>query len=160
MVKIRALVFDDEAGIRAIISYILENRGYEVLSFSDPVLCPVYLNSECPCPREYACADILITDIHMPRVTGLEFIENQMRNGCKAIAQNKAVISGAWTNDQLEQAKRLGCEVFQKPPGIDELTSWLDKCEKRIDPNRKLADLQELFKQDDKCLGTSQTDIN
>ena len=113
MVKIRALVFDDEAGIRAIISYILENRGYEVLSFPDPVLCPVYLNSECPCPREYACADILITDIHMPRVTGLEFIENQMRNGCKAIAQNKAVIQGHGQMTSLSKQRDLAVKYFK-----------------------------------------------
>lgn len=147
--KVRALVFDDEPGIRSIISSIFEERGYEVLSFAEPLSCPIYLNRECPCPRKYACGDILITDINMPNVTGLEFVENQIRNGCKGIVQNKAVISGAWTDAQLEQAMRLGRHIFRKPLTIGEIDSWLDECEKRIDPKRKLADLKELFKQDD-----------
>jgi hypothetical protein len=52
-------------------------------------------------------------------------------------------MSAAWADAQLEQAKRLGCRIFRKPFQIKELNEWLDECEKRIDPNRKLADLSE-----------------
>jgi CheY-like chemotaxis protein len=144
--KVRAFILDDNESVRSLISSILEERGYEVLSSSEPLFCPIYLDRECPCPVKYMCGDIFITDINMPNVTGLEFIENQIHNDCKAIVQNKAVMSGAWTDAELEYAKRLGCQIFHKPLRIDEITRWLDECEKRIDPNRKLADLQELFK--------------
>jgi len=86
----------------------------------------------------------------MPNTTGLEFIENQIRHGCKAIEKNKALMSGKWTDTELIQAKRLGCKTFEKPFKTSELLSWLDECEKRIDPNRKLSDLPLRFK-DDNC---------
>jgi len=146
--KLRAFVFEDNDALRDIISSILEGREYEVLSYSEPLLCPAYLDRECPCPAGSACGDIFITDNVMPNMTGLEFIENQMRHGCRAIAKNKAVISGAWTDAELERTKRLGCKTFEKPFKTRELLSWLDECEKRIDPNRSLSDLPLRFKDD------------
>jgi two-component SAPR family response regulator len=144
--KIRAFVFEDDENILFLISSILIERGYEVLSFPEPLFCPVYLNSECQCPMEYMCGDIFIIDVNMSNVTGLEFIENLIRNGCKSILQNKALISGAWTDADLEYAKRLDCHIFYKPFTNDEIIEWLDKCEKRIDPNRILVDRGKLFK--------------
>ena len=139
--KIRAFVFEDYDPLRSVISSILESRRYEVLSYSEPVTCPIYLDRECRCPLEYMCGDIFIMENNMPSMTGLEFIENQTRNACKAIRKNKAVISGRWTDAELEQAKRLDCKIFEKPFKTNELLSWLDECERRIEPNRKLSDL-------------------
>ena len=106
--KLRAFVFDDNDMLRKTISSVLESRGYEVFSYSEPLLCPVYLARKCP--HDYPCVDVLITDLRMPNMTGLDFIENQMAKGCKGMVKNKAVMSGAWTEVQLEQAKRLGCK--------------------------------------------------
>ncbi len=144
--KVRAFVLDDDITIRDFVSSILEKRGYEVLSYPEPLSCHVYLDSKCPCPRQYACGDIFITDINMPGLTGLAFIDNQIRNGCKAIVLNKAVMSGAWTDSELDYARKLGCEVFRKPFESDQINTWLDQCEKRIDPNRKLVSLGKLLK--------------
>jgi CheY-like chemotaxis protein len=139
--KFRAIVIDDNEEVRSIISSIMELRGYEVVSSPEPPVCPVYLDSECECPYEHECMDVLITDQRTPKMTGLDFIENQTRNGCKAIMKNKAVISGNWTKEECEQAKSLGCQIFNKPFRIEEISEWLDECEKSIDPNRKLAEL-------------------
>ncbi|NIS68503.1 MAG: hypothetical protein GTO12_05980 [Proteobacteria bacterium] len=139
--RLRAFVFEDYEALRRTISSILESRGYEVFSYSEPLVCPAYLDRECPCPQNHACGDVFITDNIMPNKTGLEFIENQIHHGCRAIEKNKAVMSGKWTDAELEQAKRLGCKTFQKPFKTNEFLSWLDECEKRIDPNRKLSDL-------------------
>jgi CheY-like chemotaxis protein len=75
----------------------------------------------------------------MPNMTGLEFIEHQKSNGCKV--QNVAVMSGSWTDEEREHAKRLGCRTFKKPFKIDEIKKWLDACEKKLDSNSKLLDL-------------------
>ena len=137
--RIRAIVLDDDDVIRSLIYDILKNRGYEAYASSEPFFCPVYLDSECPCPVEHFCTTIIITDINMPNMTGLEFIEHQKRNGCKV--QNIAAMSGIWTDVELEHAKRLGCHIFKKPFEIDEIEKWLDDCEKKLDPNSKLSDL-------------------
>jgi len=140
--KVRAFVFEDNDSLRGTISAILESRDYEVKAFREPGLCPMCLDQGCKCPRNNACADLIITDLNMPNMTGLELLENRRRNGCKV--QNRAVMSGAWTDSELERAKMLGCQVFSKPFRLDSFIAWLGECEKRIDPNRKLSDLPEL----------------
>jgi len=52
-------------------------------------------------------------------MSGLEFIERQKRMGCKV--QNTAVMSGRWTDGELEKSRKLGCQVFNKPFKIDEI---------------------------------------
>jgi len=138
-VKIRAIVLDDEDVIRDLIYDILRNRGYDAHASSEPLFCPVYLDSECPCPVEHICTTIIITDINMPNMTGFEFIEHQKSMRCKV--QNVAVMSGRWTGEELEQAKRLDCHMFKKPFKINELEKWLDECEKKLDHNSKLSDM-------------------
>ena len=132
--KIRAIVLDDDDTIRTLTSEILKDRGYEVCAFSEPFLSPVYLNSKCTCPDEHLCSTIVITDINMPNMSGLEFVEHQKNMGCKI--QNIAVMSGRWTNEALAHASRLGCHTFNKPFKIDDIKKWLDACEKELDHNR------------------------
>jgi CheY-like chemotaxis protein len=140
--RLRVFVFEDNDTLRSVISSILDTRGYEVFSYSEPLLCPAYLDRECP--HEHPCEDVLITDLNMPHMTGLDFIENQIRHGCKAIAKNRAVLSGDWTQEQRERAERLGCQVFEKPFDFNTLMRWLDECEMRVDRNRELVDLAKL----------------
>lgn len=135
----RAIVIDDDKSLRAVISAILKKRGYEVHAYAGPIHCPIYLDHECPCPAEHACANIIITDVEMPNVRGPEFIENQKRNGCKV--ENIAVMSGKWEDSELEHIKRFGCKIFDKPFKIDELNRWLDECEEKTEPDFKLSDL-------------------
>lgn len=137
--KIRAMVIDDDHVMRDLICDILENRGYEAHASSDPLSSPVYLDSECPCPIEHICTTIIITDINMPYMTGFEFLEHQNSMGCKV--QNVAVMSGRWTNEDIEHIERLGGQMFKKPFKIDELEKWLDECEKKLDHNSKLSDM-------------------
>ncbi len=97
--KLRAIVLDDDYVLRTLIDDVLKNRGYEVHCSSEPFFCPVYLDSKCPCPVEHYCTTIIITDINMPNMTGLEFIEHQKRMGCKI--QNVADMSGRWTDEEI-----------------------------------------------------------
>ena len=138
-VKIRAIVLDDEDVIRDLIYNLLKTRGYEAHASSEPLFCPIYLDSECPCPTEHICTSIIITDINMPNMTGFEFIEHQKSMGCKV--QNVAVMSGSWTGEEIEHAKSLGCHMFKKPFKIDEIEKWLNECEKKLDHNSKLSDI-------------------
>jgi len=137
--KVRIFVFEDNDTLRSVISILLEKRGYEVMSFPEPGLCPLRLDRGCQCPQGQACADIIITDLNMPNMTGLELIENRLQNGCRV--RNRAVMSAGWKDTERDQAKRLGCQIFEKPFKFDELNSWLDECGEGIAPNRQLSDL-------------------
>ncbi|GAX61006.1 two component signal transduction response regulator [Candidatus Scalindua japonica] len=140
--KIKAVVLEDDDSIRSLTCEILKDRGYEVFASSEPFFSPVYLNQECDCPEEY-CTTIVITDINMPNMTGLEFIEHQRSMGCKF--QNVAVMSGRWTNETLAHANRLGCQTFCKPFKVNEIKKWLDECEERLDHRDKLSNMQRRY---------------
>jgi CheY-like chemotaxis protein len=88
-----------------------------------------------------ACADFLLTDIKMPNMNGLEFIERQMESSCKAGFRNKAVMSAVWSEEDLLKAEQLGCKVFHKPFSLEEILDWLEEGKCWLDENRQLATL-------------------
>lgn len=137
----RAIVIDDDQSLRTALSSILKKRGYEVHASAEPFSCPVFLDCACSCPEERACANIIITDVRLPNMSGLEFIENQRRNGCKV--QNIAVMSAVWEDVEFQRFRTLGCKTLTKPFKIDELTKWLEECEKSTVPDFKLSDLPD-----------------
>lgn len=125
--------------MRSLIGMILERRSYEVETFSGPGSCPLKIQSGCRCGADYACCDLIVSDLNMPIMTGVQFIEDQLSNGCKV--QNIALMSGNWSKTERERAEEIGCQVFSKPFGIREFTRWLDECEERISPVRQLLEL-------------------
>jgi len=136
--KYRALVLDDYDIIISMLTEFLTNRDYEVFSFNTPMVCPLQLIPECNCNENEVCVDVIISDIEMPGMTGLSFIENHREKGCKC--QNVAVISGSWTANDLAKAEELGCKIFHKPFSMEKLGVWLDGVEKDISPTRELRD--------------------
>jgi CheY-like chemotaxis protein len=136
--QLRAIVFDDNESIRNLVKRVLEDRGYEVLIYTDPTECPLQHSHECQCDETQVCSDIVISDIDMPNVSGLEYVEQQLNKGCKV--PNIAIMSGLWSESRLEQAKALGCKTFEKPFALGALTEWLKECESRIDPDKSLSD--------------------
>lgn len=69
------VVVEDEADIRELISYILESRGYQTISFENPVKAMAHLASH--------PVDIIVSDVMMPEMDGIEFcsqIKNKNKN--------------------------------------------------------------------------------
>lgn len=135
---LRVIIIDDDENCRTLLAKVLERKGYEVISLTDPCACPLYMSTECRCPHEHACGDLLITDNRMPRMTGLEFVEHQSRRGCKGIVHNKMVLSGSWSEAEVERAARLGCTIMHKPYKLDQLLEWVVERQEQIPPGRKL----------------------
>ncbi len=136
--NIRAFVLDEDPQIRSLIGQILNERGYEVFAFSNPSLCPLHETRLCRCPLNNACSDIVITDLKMSVMSGLEFVERQIVKGCKV--KNIALMSSSWSVEEQAAAQRMGCRLFSKPFSLAEMKAWLQECEKRIDPRRELSD--------------------
>jgi DNA-binding NtrC family response regulator len=134
----RALVFDDQKEIRRILWSLFDGRGYEVFTFPHPALCPLSEKKHCPCPKDQACSDVIMSDVEMPFINGMDFIEEQIHKGCRC--DNIALMSGAFKNEHFEKAKLLGITIFKKPFRIKEIENWLDRIEENIAPERKLAD--------------------
>ena len=135
--KLRSYIFDDNDTVRTLLQQVCLDRGYEVFAFSSPGLCPLNLNQSCQCPVPCACGDIVLSDLKMPIVDGLEFVRAQRAKGCHI--RFVALMSGYWSEGDLLLARQYDCKIFQKPFPLSELYAWLDEVERQIDPSRCLA---------------------
>ena len=135
--KYRTIVCEDNENVREIFNYILQERGHEVFSFEDAGDCPLMSCSECKCNHNRYCSDLIITDVSMPKVNGLEFVENLRKKDCQI--KNIALVSGYWTDESITKAKELDCTVFYKPVAPVELFEWIATCEREINPQRLLS---------------------
>jgi len=136
--KLRAIVLEDDESLKELLSDILSRRGYDVHAFDNPAICPLQLTPKCRCNEKERCADIILSDINMPLITGLEFIRNQKDKGCKV--PHTALISGEWGKERLSEAEKLGCKIFPKPYSLKEINDWLDEIEENIDLSIELRD--------------------
>jgi CheY-like chemotaxis protein len=125
----RALILDDDPTIVHLLKYLLNERGHETLTYTSPETCPAYTSASCPCPFAEACPDLILTDINMPAVSGVRFVENLKSKGCTC--PNIAIISGNWTDSDLKRANRMDVSVFSKPLCPAHIRSWLDKIEQK-----------------------------
>ena len=69
---------------------------------------------------------------------GIDFIENQLAKGCSC--KHLALMSGDFTNEDVQRAKELNLKFFKKPFEIAEVFQWLDSIEPQINPQRRLTD--------------------
>lgn len=141
----RIILLGDQEEISGLYSLYLRSKGYEVFHFSSPSSCSLLVEQKCTCPRDYLCADIIITQMDMAGMSGLELIRHQNEKGCHALPENKAIIFSEFTSSQEHQAKALGCKIMQKPFRLVDLMNWVNECEKRIPAKRELTPLDELL---------------
>lgn len=139
MRKRRAVVIDDEEIIVDLFTEFFSARGYEVFSYSMPVICPIRDEKGNLCNTEYPCADVIMTDLKMRGMNGIEMLEEQARQGCKVKRENKAVMSGYLDEESSRNIAQRGYAFFQKPVDFSKISAWLDECEARMDLSRPLG---------------------
>ena len=132
----RVLIFDDDESIRKLLWEYFDSRKYEVFTFPHPKSCALADLKACACPIRQACADIIISDLNMPFMKGLDFLEQQIKKGCKC--KHLALMSGNLTNADSDRARLLGIKLFNKPFRINEIEEWIKIVEAEISPDRAL----------------------
>ncbi len=115
----KIIVIDDEECIRDSFKWFLEDKGYQVITAACPTNCPVYHGDHCN--QEQACGDLVLVDFNMPKMTGLEFIEQMAQNGCKAGPEKKFIMSGNPDAIDKQRAQAIGCTILQKPVALAQL---------------------------------------
>lgn len=134
----RILIFDDDQAVSSMLETVFMMREDESFSFADPTACPIHEPPD-DCPADtHPCADVILADVHMTMISGFDFVKKLKEAGYSP--ENMALISGEWKDAEIASANDIGCKHFEKPFDFDELEGWLDECEKRIKPERKLSD--------------------
>jgi two-component system response regulator AtoC len=127
------LIIDDEPGLRQTVSLILADEGYEVHAASD--------GEEGLARALDVQPDIILCDVRMPRLTGLEFLEKYREGNGSAMVIVMTAYGGM---EMAIQAMKKGAyDYIQKPFSPDQLVLTLKKAEERETLRREVTRLRE-----------------
>ena len=124
--KKTALVIDDDVFCLNITVEYLSDKKFDITSSLKPT-CPMIEQKTEICPMQGHGYDIVLSDNHMPEMTGLELFELQRQGGCKVPPSHKALMSGGISAKDQKIAESIGYKVFHKPTSLDLLDSWIDE---------------------------------
>jgi len=117
----RILIIDDEAGVRASLSLILEDEGYQALSAPSAAAALEYLRAE--------RFDVVLCDVRMPGRDGISLLPELVELQPEATV---LVMSAHGNVDQALAAVRAGAwDYLAKPFTSDELLLVIRKAEER-----------------------------
>lgn len=134
----RILILDDDKALREMLGEALTARGHDVSLFADPTEATVFHGQNCPCVPEDACAEVIIADIVMPSMKGIELVKSLKDNGCWPLSVgNVAIVSGYLTLHYMNELNDMGIQYFRKPFTIRDICEWVDSCKKPCLDNRE-----------------------
>lgn len=132
--NLRILVVDDNADIRELLKSALSLKGYEVTTISNPSEFPYINERTCTCPEGHPCTDIIIADIVMPKIEGIDFLKQLKGAGCWPIKRGMAAImSGYLTIHYMNELNSLGIHYFRKPFELSEVFAWVEGCREQFE---------------------------
>jgi len=130
--KFKILVFENDPFVVLMFKSSFILHGHDVLIFSDPTACPLLSGTQCACHEKSWCADVLIANIKMPHMGGIEFFEKQRKQNCKIPDENKLLLGDVLTSAQQSSIDDLGCHFMKTSVNTTEISQWLDGCAKRV----------------------------
>ncbi len=134
----RVIVFDDDIVITGLLKKFFVLRDYDVVTFREPVTCPIYSNRS-ECDTNGPCADIMIVDYRMSVMNGIDLLRTQQTRKCGLTSKNKALVTGYADALDRSAVEELGCTFFEKPLDFQRLAAWFDECEQRMDLSHPLG---------------------
>ena len=127
------LIIDDEPGLRQTVSLILADEGYDVTSASD--------GEEGLAKALETQPDIIVCDVRMPRLTGLEFLDKYKEANGTAMVIVMTAYGGM--EMAIQAMKRGAYDYIPKPFSPDQLVLTLKKAEERESLRREVTRLRE-----------------
>lgn len=119
------LVVDDDPGIRESVTEVLTSEGYRVLQAGDGEEALEHLAG-------LAERCVVLLDLAMPRMNGLEFLTELTRRG--EIARTPVLVMSANAHPgELDHPQVVA--LLRKPFELDELLRWVEVCTR--DPQRE-----------------------
>jgi two-component system response regulator AtoC len=129
----RVLVIDDEAGLRHTLLLILRDEGYQVQVAEDGEAGLRAAAAEDP--------DLILCDVRMPRLGGVEFLERYQASGGTALVVMMSAYGSIET--AVEAMRRGAYDYISKPFNADEVILTLRKAEEREQLRREVARLRK-----------------
>jgi len=137
--KLRILIIDDEECIRDSLALYLTEQGHETLTFEQPTKCPAF--NDHACGLNGACADIILVDHNMPGISGLDYLKQLTRHGCRVLPPNRILMTGDASPELTTEVLQMGCKIVQKPLRFDQLEDIVNTAKVFISDNRSLSDI-------------------
>jgi len=127
------LIIDDEPGLRQTVSLILAEEGNQVHTACD--------GEEGLARAAELEPDIILCDVRMPRLSGLEFLDRYRESGGRAMV----IVMTAYGSIELaiEAMKRGAYDYLPKPFSPDQLVLVLRKAQERESLRREVSRLRE-----------------
>ena len=128
----KILIIDDDAGLRKSLTLILTDAGYEVVQAEDGEVGLSAAAEHRP--------DIILCDVRMPKLGGLEFLERYSEDGGEALV----LVMTAYGSLELavEAMKRGAYDYLPKPFGADEALLTVRKAEEREQLRKEVGRLR------------------
>jgi DNA-binding response OmpR family regulator len=125
------LIAEDDLAMQTSLSFILEDEGYQLTTVSDGKTAFEKIQTSFQSDQRI---DLLITDIQMPKLNGLQLIKSISRAG---IDLPVIVITGYGDKQTLIELIRLGCDDFlAKPFEPDEVCKKIQEVLKKIEVSK------------------------
>ncbi|HUP01530.1 MAG TPA: response regulator, partial [Gemmatimonadota bacterium] len=136
----KILVIDDEPGLRQTVSLVLSEEGYQVNAASD--------GEEGLARAAELEPDIILCDVRMPRLPGIEFLEKYRAAGGDALVIVMTAYGG--TDLAIEAMKKGAYDYLPKPFAADQLVLTLKKAQEREALRREVKRLRTEVRSDRK----------
>jgi len=119
---LRVVLIDDETAIIACLGNALRQKGYEVEAYRSATEClDAYQGNSSACKKH---SDVILTDIDMPHMDGIEFLNLLHKNNCPC--RHVALMTGNMLDDaRLQKIEKSGVKLFLKPFSISEFMGWV-----------------------------------
>jgi DNA-binding response OmpR family regulator len=131
------LLAEDDNEMHALLAHALRKAGYEVVECCDGVDLFENLGAYFMPGEEYKKADLVISDIRMPGLTGLEILEGLRKRGDFPPFVLITAFGDAATHAEAEQYGALA--VFDKPFDIDDLIAKVRKIMPQQEKKQKVT---------------------
>jgi len=137
----KIMVVDDEAGIRDILSEILAVKGFEVTSAKDGMESLRYMRT-----KNY---DLVVTDINMPHLNGIELLKKMKKAGRK----EKIVIMTGSAFELPDHNNDMPMIYFQlkKPFKIDDFLHVVSSVLKSKRSGARVNPIKKAGRKNEKC---------
>jgi CheY-like chemotaxis protein len=121
MQRPRLLLAEDDEALRSLLVLSLSEAGYEVVAAGNGVELQAWLDAATRVGRRHLVFDLVITDLRMPGLSGLEVLARLRQTD----RQTRVILISAFADAELaREARRLGAlAVLAKPFALHELVA-------------------------------------